>query len=75
MNDFQAASLHSWSVVAADWGELVADVDRQLGRAASWMIDAVELQPGERVLELAGGPGTLKPLDECTAFVEEENVS
>ncbi len=59
MNDFQAASLQSWSVVAPDWGELVADVDRQLGRAAAWMIHAVEPQPGERVLELAGGPGTL----------------
>lgn len=59
MNDFQAASLQSWSAVAPDWAELVADVDRQLGRAASWMIDAVKLQAGERVLELAGGPGTL----------------
>jgi SAM-dependent methyltransferase len=59
MNDFQAASLQSWSVVAPDWGELVANIDRQLGRAASWMIDAVDLQPGECVLELAGGPGTL----------------
>lgn len=59
MNDFQAASLHSWSVVAPDWAELIADVDRQLGRAAEWMIEAAKPQPGERVLELAGGPGTL----------------
>jgi SAM-dependent methyltransferase len=59
MDDFQAASLQSWSVVAPDWGELITDVDRQLASAASWMIKAVSLQPGERVLELAGGPGTL----------------
>ncbi len=59
MNDFQAASLQSWSDVAPDWGELIADVDRQLGTAATWMIDAVSLQSGERVLELAAGPGTL----------------
>ncbi len=59
MNDFQAASLQSWSAVAPDWGELIADVDRQLGSAATWMIEAVSLRPGERVLELAGGPGTV----------------
>lgn len=59
MNEFEAASRQSWSAVAPDWGELVADVDRQLGRAATWMIDAVRLQQGESVLELAGGPGTL----------------
>ncbi len=59
MNDFQAASMQSWSDVAPDWGELIADVDRQLRSAASWMIEAVSMQPGERVLELAGGPGTL----------------
>ncbi len=59
MSDFETASLQTWSAVAPDWGELVADVDRQMGRAATWMIDAVALRPGERVLELAGGPGTL----------------
>jgi SAM-dependent methyltransferase len=59
MNDFRATSLQSWSSVAPDWGELIALVDRQLQAAASWMIDAAALQPGERVLELAGGPGTL----------------
>jgi len=59
VNDFNAASLQSWSVVAPDWGELIGDIDRQLGAAARWMIDAVSLRPGDRVLELAGGPGTL----------------
>jgi SAM-dependent methyltransferase len=59
MNDFSAASKQSWSMVAPDWGDLIADIDRQLGRPAQWMIEAVSLQPGEQVLELAGGPGTL----------------
>ncbi len=49
MNDFDAASLQSWSVVAPDWGELISDVDRQLDRAAEWMIDVAKPQPGERV--------------------------
>ena len=59
MNDFDTFSRQSWSSVAPDWGELIHDIDQQLGAAARWMIDAVALQPGERVLELAGGPGTL----------------
>ncbi len=59
MNDFRAASQQSWSSVAPDWGELVGLVDRQLELAARWMIAAVEPAPGDRVLELAGGPGTL----------------
>jgi SAM-dependent methyltransferase len=59
VEDFRVASRQSWSTVAADWGELTALVDRQLGVAADWMIDAAELKPGQRVLELAGGPGTL----------------
>ena len=59
MNEFREASLQQWSTVAPDWGELIQRTDRQLGRAADWMIEAAGLQPGERVLELAGGPGTL----------------
>ncbi len=59
MEDFRAASLQAWSTVAPDWGELIGYVDRQLKRAADWMIQATAPQPGERVLELAGGPGTL----------------
>jgi SAM-dependent methyltransferase len=59
VEDFRAASLSGWSSVAPDWGRLISRVDRQLGRAAEWMIDAAALEPGDRVLELAGGPGTL----------------
>ena len=59
MDDFRATSLQNWSSVARHWGELTAWVDYQLAPATDWMIEAVALQPGERVLELAGGPGTL----------------
>lgn len=59
MSDYRAASLQAWSNVAPDWGELISNVDRQLQRSAEWMIDDVQLQPGDRVLELAGGPGTI----------------
>jgi SAM-dependent methyltransferase len=80
VSEYREASLQQWSTVAPDWGELIDRVDRQLRRSAEWMIDAVELKPGDRVLELAGGPGTLSLVagqaigDEgtviCTDFAE-----
>src|SRR5947209_6411484 len=62
MTDFDTFSRQSWSTVAPDWGELIGDIDDQLGVAARWMVDAVGLEPGEEVLELAAGPGTLSLL-------------
>ena len=59
MDDYRAASLQGWSKVAPDWAELTDRIDRQLSAAAEWMMEALALAPGERVLELAGGPGTL----------------
>ena len=62
MDEYRAASLQGWSAVAPDWGELTDRVDRQLRKGADWMIEAVALRSGDRVLELAGGPGTLSIL-------------
>jgi SAM-dependent methyltransferase len=59
VDEFRSASLQSWSTVAPAWVELISKVDRQLRCAAEWMVAAVNLQPGDRVLELAGGPGTI----------------
>jgi enediyne biosynthesis protein CalE5 len=59
VDDYRAASLHGWSSVATDWARLIDRIDRQLRAAVDWMIDALALEPGERVLELAGGPGTV----------------
>jgi SAM-dependent methyltransferase len=59
MESYRAASLDAWSSVAPDWAELSSRVDRQLQAAADWMLEALALTPGERLLELAGGPGTL----------------
>jgi ubiquinone/menaquinone biosynthesis C-methylase UbiE len=59
VDDYRAASLDAWSSVATDWARLTDRIDRQLRAAADWMIDALALEPGERVLELAGGPGTV----------------
>jgi SAM-dependent methyltransferase len=59
MNDFRTASLQAWSGSAGAWDELAVEVDRQLAPATEWMLEEVALAPGERVLELAAGPGTL----------------
>ena len=59
MDDYRAASLYGWSSVATDWAQLTYRIDRQLQAAADWMIHELALEPGERVLELAGGPGTV----------------
>lgn len=49
-------------MVAPDWEELIDAADRQLSSAAQWMLDAVAPRPGERVLDVAGGPGTMSLL-------------
>jgi SAM-dependent methyltransferase len=47
----------AWENAAGGWGRQ-ADQMRQLGMPVSmWMIEHLGLQPGQRVLELAAGPG------------------
>ena len=48
-----------WSAVAAAWDANVDEVDLHSFEATAALFDRVAVQPGERVLELAGGPGTL----------------
>lgn len=46
-----------WERAAAGWGRRAGRV-REMGMPVSvWLIDHLELQPGQRVLELAAGPG------------------
>jgi SAM-dependent methyltransferase len=55
--DQREAMLDHWERVAAGWG-LRADRIRDMGMPVSvWMIEHLALHPGERVLELAAGPG------------------
>lgn len=55
--EYRAASRESWSGAAGAWGAY-----RQILQAAGepvshWMVDAIDPQPGHRVLELAAGSG------------------
>jgi ubiquinone/menaquinone biosynthesis C-methylase UbiE len=54
---YRSASLDRWATAAAGWGR-----HREIFQAAArpvsgWLVDAIEPQPGHRVLELAAGPG------------------
>jgi SAM-dependent methyltransferase len=56
-NAYRRASLVGWEEAAPGWVRRQALL-RELGAPVShWMIDAVSLQPGQRVLELAAGLG------------------
>lgn len=48
-----------WSAVASAWDAHVDGVDEESAAATAALLDVVAVQPGERVLELAAGPGSL----------------
>ena len=53
----RAEQLESWERAAVVWGKR-ADEVRAFGMPVSeWLIDRLELQPGQELLELAAGPG------------------
>ena len=56
-NAYRAASLAGWEEAAPGWVRRQQAI-RELGAPVSrWMLDAISLKPGERVLELAAGLG------------------
>ena len=56
-DELRAEILGRWERAATGWGKH-AERMRQFGMPVSaWMIDEAHLQPGQRVLELAAGPG------------------
>jgi ubiquinone/menaquinone biosynthesis C-methylase UbiE len=54
---YRSASRERWARAAPGWGAH-RDVMQTAARPVSgWLVDAIEPQPGHRVLELAAGPG------------------
>jgi SAM-dependent methyltransferase len=54
---YRRASLESWEAAAPGWVRRQELVRHYAAPVSHSMLDALELQPGERVLELAGGVG------------------
>jgi SAM-dependent methyltransferase len=46
-----------WASVAASWGASADDIDQRVAPITERMLDAVAVHAGDRVLELASGPG------------------
>ena len=57
--DLRARLHHMWSAVAPNWAEHAAYADARGAGIAEQMLELTAPQPGERVLELACGPGGL----------------
>lgn len=52
-----AAPRSDWDRAAAGWGRRRAEFERFAAPVAHWLVDAIEPQPGDRLLELAAGVG------------------
>jgi SAM-dependent methyltransferase len=56
--EYREASRQQWSDAAASWARAAEEEETGAsGEATTWMLEAADLQPGERVLELACGAG------------------
>ena len=55
--EYRAASRESWAGAAGAWGAYRPILQAAGEPVSQWMVDAIDPQPGHRVLELAAGPG------------------
>ncbi len=56
-DEYRAASRASWAGAAGAWGTYRHVLQAAGEPVSHWMVDAIDPQPGHRVLELAAGPG------------------
>jgi SAM-dependent methyltransferase len=56
-NEQRADSLEAWEEAGPRWGRVADRVRDWTRELSATMVDALALQPGQRVLELAAGPG------------------
>jgi len=55
--EYRSASLERWARAAGGWGRHREIMQAAFRPVSGWLVDAIEPQPGHRVLELAAGPG------------------
>ncbi|HEX5525975.1 MAG TPA: methyltransferase domain-containing protein [Solirubrobacterales bacterium] len=56
--EYREESRRTWSEAASSWARAAEEEETGASRdATAWMLEAADLQPGERVLELACGAG------------------
>jgi ubiquinone/menaquinone biosynthesis C-methylase UbiE len=56
-DELRSQSLGNWEEAASGWARRAGEIRNFAAPLTYWMIDALALQPGERVLELAAGLG------------------
>jgi SAM-dependent methyltransferase len=56
-SDHRQESRARWAAAARGWGTRADEMRRTTMPVSSWMVEAISPQPGDRVLELAAGPG------------------
>jgi len=54
---YRSASRERWARAASGWGTHREVMQAAFRPVSGWLVDAIEPQPGHRVLELAAGPG------------------
>src|SRR5438270_12214558 len=57
----------SWRRAAAAWGRRQKVLRERTARVSQWLVESLDPQPGQRLLELAAGPGE-------TGFIAAERV-
>jgi SAM-dependent methyltransferase len=57
LDEYRAQSRERWGRVARGWGDHRDFMGRATMPVTQWLVDALQLQPGQTILELAGGPG------------------
>ena len=55
MSDYREESLQAWDRVSPGWAAMRERFQRAALPVSRWMVDAINPQPGDRVLELAAG--------------------
>ena len=56
-DEYRERSRQRWGAAAAGWERRRAAMQASTAVVSAWLVDHIELQPGQTILELAAGPG------------------